>query len=43
MVCEQCGAELKPDARFCEMCGSQVECNITRKEIDHYGQTSRII
>jgi len=24
MLCEQCGAELEPNARFCEMCGSQV-------------------
>lgn len=24
MYCEQCGAELEPNARFCSMCGSQV-------------------
>lgn len=24
MFCEQCGAELEPEARFCSTCGRQV-------------------
>jgi hypothetical protein len=34
MFCEKCGAELEEGARFCGMCGSQVELNVTHKMSD---------
>jgi hypothetical protein len=30
MLCEQCGAELEPEAQFCGMCGIKVESKLQR-------------
>ncbi|MGH8580555.1 MAG: zinc-ribbon domain-containing protein [Gammaproteobacteria bacterium] len=39
MFCEQCGAELEPDARFCSTCGKQLEDEGAPFSVQHVLQT----
>lgn len=41
MFCEQCGAELEPDARFCSTCGKQVQRVVQGISSGRVGRSSR--